>query len=107
MSVTYLFLDNETGGVGPEFSLLTTYLIALDDRLQKVSDLYLYLKPNDGIYQVGAQGMGVNKINLVEHDKRSITYKEGGTQLYNWLRALTLDGKIKLVVCGHGIYGDV
>lgn len=103
----YLFLDNETGGIGTEYSLLTTYLVILNDSFEKISDLYLYLKPDDGVYRVCGRAMGINKINLAKHDEIALTYKEGGTQLYNFLKNATDDGKIKLTVCGHGIHGDV
>lgn len=103
----YIFLDNETGGIGKEYSLLTTYLIILNDKFEKIDDLYLYLKPDDGVYRVCGPAMAINKIDLSKHDLKALTYKEGGTKLYNWLKGITDDGKIKLVVCGHGIYADV
>lgn len=104
----YLFLDNEMGGLERDkYSLLTVYLLATDDKFNVIGDLYLYLKPEDGIYKVCAEAMNVNKINLVEHDTRAIIYKDGGTKLYNWLRGLTDDGKNKFTVVGHGVYGDV
>ena len=104
----YLFLDNEMGGLEREkHSLLTVYLMMTDDNYNVISDLYLYLKPDDGIYKVCGEAMAVNKINLLEHDKKAITYKEGGTKLYNWLKSLTDNGKVKATVVGHGIHGDV
>lgn len=90
-----------------QYSLLTVYLVMTDDNFNILGDLYLYLKPNDGIYKVCARAMEVNKINLVEHDKKAITYKEGATALYNFLSKHTDGGKIKATVVGHGIYGDV
>ncbi len=107
MNAVYLALDNEMGGIGLEYSLLTVYLAALDKDFKKISSLYLYLKPNDEIYRVCGRAMGINKINLVEHDKIAITYKEGGTKLYNWLKEMSNDGKNLLTPIGHGIYGDV
>jgi oligoribonuclease (3'-5' exoribonuclease) len=104
----YLFLDNEMGGLEKDqYSLLTVYLMMTDDNFKVIGDLYLYLKPNDGIYKVCVRAMEINKINLVEHDKRAITYKEGSTALYNFLSKLTDGGKVKATVVGHGIYGDV
>jgi oligoribonuclease (3'-5' exoribonuclease) len=104
----YLFLDNEMGGLEKEnYSFLTTYLLATDDNFNVIGDLYLYLKPNDGIYKVCGEAMNVNRIDLKVHDTKAITYKEGGTKLYNWLKGLTDDGKIKATVVGHGVYGDV
>lgn len=96
------------GGLEREkYSLLSVYLLATDDQYKVISDCYLYLKPDDGIYKVCAEAMNVNKINLVEHDRKAITYKEGGTRLYNWLQVLTNAGKNKATVVGHGVYADV
>lgn len=104
----YIFLDNEMGGLERDkYSLLTVYLMATDDQFNFIGDLYLYLKPDDGIYKVCAEAMNVNKIDLVLHDTRAIPYKEGGTKLYKWLHSLTEGGKIKATVVGHGVYGDV
>lgn len=104
----YLFLDDEMGGLEKEqYSLLTVYLLATDNNYNVISDLYLQLKPDDGIYKVCAEAMAVNKIDLVKHDAMAITYKEGGTKLYKWLQRLTEDGKNKFTVVGHGVYGDV
>jgi oligoribonuclease (3'-5' exoribonuclease) len=104
----YLFLDDEMGGLDREkYSLLSVYLLATDDQFNAIGSLYLYLKPDDGIYRVCAEAMNVNKINLVEHDTRAITYKEGSTKLYNWLKQLTNEGKTKATVVGHGVYADV
>jgi oligoribonuclease (3'-5' exoribonuclease) len=104
----YLFLDNEMGGLEREqYSLLTSYFLATDDNFNVIAELDLRLKPDDGIYKVCGEAMSVNKINLAIHDRLAITYKEGATKLYNWLRLLTEDGKIKAIVVGHGVYGDV
>lgn len=104
----YLFLDNEMGGLEKEkYSLLTVYLMLTDDNFNVIGDLYLHLKPEDGIYKVCAEAMNVNKIDLIAHDAIAITYKEGATSLYNFLKKFTEDGKIKAIVVGHGVYGDV
>lgn len=104
----YLFLDDEMGGLEKEkYSLLTVYLMATDDNFNVIGDLYLYLKPDDGIYRVCASAMNVNKIDLVQHETRAIPYKEGGSKLYKWLQGLTDDGKTKAIVVGHGVHGDI
>lgn len=104
----YLFLDCEMGGLEKEIhSLLSVYLMFVDDDFHPIDDLYLYLKPNDGNYVVCAQAMAVNKIDLVAHDLKAITYKEGGTKLYQFLKEISDNGKIKVVPVGHGVYGDV
>lgn len=104
----YLFLDAEYGGLEKEnYSLLTIYLMMTDDSFNVIGDLSLFLKPDNGIYQVCASAMNVNKIDLVKHDTIAIPYKEGATKLYNWLKTMTDDGKTKTIVVGHGIHGDI
>lgn len=104
----YLFLDNEMGGLEKEkYSLLTVYLMVTDDNFNVIDSLYLYLKPDDGIYKLCAQAMAINKIDILLHDPIALTYKEGGTKLYSWLRKHTNDGQIKLTPVGHGIHGDI
>ena len=104
--MTYCFLDTETGGIGDAYSLLSAYFLATDDQFNDVSDLELFLKPDDGIYHVCGEAMGVNLIDLKTHDKKAITYREGGTRLYQWLQKLTSDGKDKAFLIGHNVKGD-
>jgi len=113
----YIALDNEMGGVTLDYSLLTTYLVVLDENLNKVDELELALKPNDGIYRVCGRAMEVNKIDLKEHDKVAIYYKEAGSLLYQFLNKNASTSRIPLVPgvgkinrltpIGHGIYGDI
>jgi len=94
----FLALDTETGGIGPDKSLLTLYAVALDDNLNPVAfsgddfkvaggilELDLKLKPDDGIYRVTGEALGINGINLSEHDKEAIPCKKAGTLLYEFL----------------------
>lgn len=104
----YIFLDNEMGGLDKEkYSLLSSYLMIVNDDFQFVDDLYLYLKPDDEIYKVCGEAMNINHIDLKVHDTKAITYKEGATKLYKWLHKATDGGKIKLTPAGHGVYGDI
>lgn len=102
----YLILDCETGGVDNSYSLLTAYFHLTNDKFEKIDDLSLFLKPDDKIYRICGQALNVNKINLVEHDKIAITYKEGGTLLYNFLNTYSKDGADKLTIVGHNVGYD-
>lgn len=82
----YLVLDTETGGIGPEVSLLSAYFRVLDENLNLLNELELFVKPNDGLYKVTAEAMAINKINLIEHEKKAITYREAGTKLFDFIR---------------------
>ncbi len=103
----YIVLDTETGGIGLDKSLLTAYFMVCDDQFQKVDDLYLVVKPDDGIYRVNGEAMGINKINLVEHDKVAITYKKAGTALYQFLVKSFARKMDRMIPVGHGMSGDL
>ncbi len=102
----YIALDGEMGGIGNVYSLLTMYFQVVDDKFNRLDELYLYLKPNDGNYVVCGEAMGVNRIDIFSHDYKAITYKEGGTALYEFLKKNSTNGSIKLVPIGHGCSGD-
>lgn len=103
----YLPMDNETGGLAEDVSLLSTYLEVVDEKFNVVDSLELYVKPNDGVYRVEAEGLDVNKINLIQHDKVAITYSEAGQLLRNFLVKNSQDGKIKLIPVGKNVQFDV
>jgi DNA polymerase III alpha subunit (gram-positive type) len=101
----YLCFDTETGGIGLDKSLLTAYLAVYDDSFNAVDELSLLLKPDDGIYRVEARALEINGINLVEHDKLAIPYREAKHFLYNFLFKNSIKGD-KLVPVGHGVAFD-
>lgn len=103
----YLIFDTETGGIGLDKSLLTAYFMVCDNEFKKIDELYLYVKPDDGIYRVTGEAMGINKINLVEHDKKAITYKKAGTALYQFIEKNFEYRKDRMVPVGHGMSGDL
>jgi DNA polymerase III alpha subunit (gram-positive type) len=105
----YLGLDVETGGVDLDKSLLTSYLgvyIFNDGVFTLEDELYLYTKPNDGVYHCNGEAMGINKIDLVEHDKKAITYGEAGGILREFLIKNSNNGKDKLIPIGHNVKFD-
>lgn len=107
MGNKYIAIDCETGGIGTDKSLLTAYFGVYDEAFQLRSDLYLHVKPNDGIYKVTAEALSINKINLVEHNQEAITEKEAGTRLYDFLYNANINGKDKLIPIGHNVAFDI
>ncbi len=106
----FLALDCETGGIGLDKSLLTTYLAVytfIDDVLTLEDDLYLYTKPKDGIYNCTGEALGINQIDLVEHDKIATTYPKAGGQLREFLQRHSDDGSYKLIPVGHNVKFDL
>lgn len=103
----YLFVDTETGGIGLDKSLLSIGLIWADEDLEVVGSKHFLLKPDDGIYNVTATALSINKINLIEHDKVAVPYKQAKTELYNLLDYLARNTDEKLIVVGKNIYFDL
>jgi len=102
--IRYLHLDCEMGGRELNFSLLTAYFMVTDEDCKPLGELYLHVKPDDGTYIVSGQGMAVNGINLQEHDKIAIPYKQAKGLLFNFLK---LHATVKLTPVGHGVRGDI
>ena len=110
----YLVLDIETGGAAAENSTLLVAAFQIYDESKLIGSLELKTKPNKGEpYIVTAEGLSVNKIDLVEHDKTAITYKEAGTLLYEFLSQnciASVDSRLvkeKYIVIGFGIHSDL
>lgn len=106
----YLSLDTETCGLGIDKTLLTVGLVFTDDQLNILEEYELYVKPNDGTYHVTPYSLGINNINLQDHDKHPLTstYKQAGTQLYEILRSQFIkNGSKKIIPVGKSIYFDL
>jgi hypothetical protein len=104
-NVRYLIADAEMGGRELHFSLLTSFFMVMDEDFKVLGELDLKTKPDDGIYILSGQGMTVNGINIQEHDKIAIPYKQAKPLLYDFLKRMA-QGK-HLVPVGHGIRGDI
>ena len=104
----FLAFDCETGGLESDRSLLTAYFIAYDQNFNVLGELDLKIKPDSGEpYLVNAEALGINGINLVEHDKVAIPLKEAKAQLYNFLTTHKPEGKGKLIPIGHTVDFDI
>lgn len=103
----FLPFDTETGGIGPEVSLLSAHFAVCDEDWNILDELELNIKPNDGIYRVTAEALSINKINLIEHEKVAATYSHAGAQLRDFLWRHSQNGKIKLQPMGKNIGFDV
>jgi DNA polymerase III epsilon subunit-like protein len=88
----YLALDCETGGFEGT-SLLSLYCGVYDESFTLLDELELFLRPKDHIYHVTAEALGINKINLIEHETKAIPYNEGGTKLYDFLNKNSMNVK--------------
>lgn len=107
MSVRYLALDCETGGIGPEVSLLTIYLAVLNEKFDLVWELDLAIKPEKDIYHVTAEALAINKIDLTKHRDIAISASEAGRQIREMIIRYSDEGKTKLVPVGHNVAFDL
>jgi len=109
--LTLLGIDCETTGVQSGSQLLTFYMGVLDDNFQIIQSLDLRIKPDpiDGrtVYShVEVEALDVNKINLVDHDKSAITYKQARPIVYKWLEEMhSMHGRLNPF--GNMVNGDV
>lgn len=105
---TYVAFDVESGGIPEGCSLLTAYFVTLDKDLEPIDELDLAVKPNNNApYVVTAEGLSVNKINLIEHDKVAITASQAGGKLHEFLTKACNRGAWKLIPIGHNLQGDI
>ena len=98
----YIALDIETGGIGTDYSLLTAYFEVLDKSFNSQGSLYLQIKSD--IYNVSAEALKINKIDLIKHDAGAVSKSEAGRQLRDFLISQSTE---KLIPIGHGIHGDL
>ena len=101
----YFLFDTETGGIQKEMSLLTLYGHILDENLDVLDTIDLKIKPDDGIYHLSANGLNINKINIMDHDKIAKPISEVKTVFKNYICGWTLNQKLTPI--GHNVRFDV
>lgn len=100
-----LLFDTETGGLTTKHTLLTAFFFMLDDNLEILGELELNLKPNNGVYNVTEKALEVNGLDLKEHDKIAITYKEGCEKLEYFINKHRDYSRI--ICSGHNVTFDI
>lgn len=104
-----IFLDTETGGIPNGVSILTITISQIEFSNNKIinhSNLDIKCLPDDNLVLVSPEALSVNKIDLVEHSKTAISYKDAGREIYKYLSTLSQShGKLTLV--GQGIQFDL
>lgn len=110
----YLLLDTETGGRSAErCSPLSLYAEILDENLETLKSIDLKIKPDDGMYHVEAEGLAVNRISLIEHNKIAMPGLQAAYELRNFItgvRVMTgqrMESDRKLVLLGHNVHYDI
>lgn len=108
----YLFFDTETGGLTPDFSLLTLSAILTDRDFNIVCvhdlDPGLYLRVKHDNYVTHPKAMEVNGIDLAEHDEHGFTVPEAREAFAAFVKeGRALLGQKKLIPAGHNVPFDV
>jgi len=106
-----LGIDTETGGLLDGASLLTVQLSVVSlDQFCVMDSLNLKLKPNPisgrSMYNVEAEALAINKINLIEHDAAAMTYKESKQVIYDFLHQASVKYG-KLIPFGQNVADDI
>lgn len=102
----YFFHDFETGGY-ENTSILSYYAQVTDENFNKVRELELYFRPDDGIYKVQIQALNYNKINLLEHDAKAISTKICVQKILRFLDPDYSESQwLKYHIVGHNVNWD-
>lgn len=105
MTNKLIVTDEEMGGLSLDHSLLEAYFGVYDSMFRPLGDLDIRIKHDP--YILSAQGMSVNRIDIVAHDLIAEYKTTAGKKLYEFLKLHSDNGTNKLTVVGHGVHGDM
>ncbi len=108
----YLFFDTETGGLTPDFSLLTVSAIVVDRNFDIVHvhgfDPGLYVKVKHDNYVVHPKAMEVNNIDLSDNDATGFSVNDAAELFEVFVKeGLSLTGCRRFIPAGHNVPFDV
>lgn len=97
-----LFMDAETGGLNPEKHSLLTIALAVYEDKKIIDEIEIAIKHKD--YIVSPKALEINKINLIEHDKTSISSKDAVQEIIKFIKSNF--GEEKPTIGGHNVEFD-
>ena len=104
----YFLFDTETGGTKKETSLLTVFGYILNEELTIMDEFSAAIRPEGGLYIVEAEGLGVNKINIIEHDKVATPIFDVKLKFKNFICKWNFNSGVqKITPIGHNVRFDV
>ena len=105
----YLFMDTETGGLDPSTPILEAYFCLTTEKLEVVKELHLFCKPDNGIYNIEPEALKINKIDLVEHDKKAEVYEVCKKKIYEFLKLCCQEfgGAKNIIPVGNNVFFDI
>jgi DNA polymerase III epsilon subunit-like protein len=102
----FVFIDTETGGLTPDYSLLTVAAAITDEQFNVLSKTCFGVKPE--VYVVSPDAMRVNRINLADHAASSMSPATAAAELEQFLRqGVANTGNKKLIPVGHNVGFDL
>ena len=109
MPTKYFLFDCETGGGrDKDVSLLTLYGVLLDEKLNVLDSIDLYVAPKDGVYHVEAEGLKKNGISLIEHNIRAKAEPDAASEFRNFvLKHYDFHNQDTLIPAGHNVDFDI
>ena len=103
----FVFIDTETGGLSPDYSLLTVAAATTDQDYNIIDMLTFNLRP-PAQYIVSPEALQINKIDLAKHAEDSIYADSAGLKFEKLLaEALAITGKRRLIPAGHTVNFDL
>ena len=106
----YLWYDCETGGTDPNrYSILTAYFAIYNEQFDKLDELELFLKPDEGDIKYVQESLEITGIDIKTHleDPRTVTCSEGKDILLKFLEKHKIKGKRRHYrPCGQNIAFD-
>jgi oligoribonuclease (3'-5' exoribonuclease) len=102
----YIAYDCETGGLFTDKSLLTLYIVVLDENFRTLEEMDLKLRPDNSQYVTTIEAMKVNNIDLDVHHKQAVGYTKASRSVADLLSRHSNNGEEKLVSIGTNIPFD-
>jgi DNA polymerase III epsilon subunit-like protein len=100
---TVMFIDAETGGLYPGNSFLSFAAVCwVDGQIRDQKEWLIKHK----IYNVTAEGLAVNRIDLVQHHKTAMLPAEAAKDIRKWIDA-TFHPMARITFGGHNLSFDV
>lgn len=102
----FFLFDCETGGKNPKTSLLTLYGMVLNEKLELLDTIDLKIKPNNRLYNLTAEALSVNKIDIVAHDSVAILESQAANDFYDFVYKHSI-GDARMIPAGHNLSLDI
>lgn len=112
--VEFIGIDLETGGLSSDRNaILTCYMSAVNEHLEVLDEIHLFIRPEAPFDAVEEKALKVNNIDLAKHvaDPSTITYAQARTTIRSFMQkhgnAKKGSKHTKPMVIGHNVHFDL